>query len=325
MSKLSGIYKIVCKNNNKFYIGSSIDINRRLKTHISLLKHNKHTNEYLQRAWNKYSEQNFRYEIIETVHDNSQLQIREKWWLDHTKCYNQEIGFNLSVDPVAPMTGRFLDLIGQKFGRLTTIKPNGKDKWGSLLWECLCDCGKQKTINGNLLRRGITKSCGCLNKELASKRSIKHGLTKTKIYMIWTQINQRCNNRNHPRYKDYGGRIPPITVCYRWSNKNPHGFENFYKDVGDPPKNKSLCRMNNGKGYCANNWKWSTTKEQNNNRRNKINSKLYKYNNKKLYLFELSKKYKIHPATLWYRINKLKWPTKDAITKPIQKHKRKIK
>jgi len=321
LSEISGVYKITCKNNNKFYIGSSIDINRRLKTHISLLKNNKHSNPYLQRAWNKHGVQNFKYEIIETIYDIKQLSIREKYWLDSTKCYKEEIGFNISVDPIAPMTGRFTDLTGQKFGRLTAIRPDEKDKWGSLLWECLCDCGKIKTINGHLLRRGNTKSCGCYRK--SGEHTKTHGLSKSKIYKRWRETNQRCTNKNHSRYKDCGGR--GIKVCYRWSSKNPKGFQNFLKDVGEIPKGLVLGRINNDRGYTPNNWKLATKKEQNYNRRNKINNKLYYYNNKGRHIFEMAKEYKIHPATLWYRINKLNWSIKDALTKPIEKHKRRIK
>ena len=102
-NKISCIYKIICKNNNKFYIGSSVNINRRLKDHIRLLNKNKHNNIHLQRAWNKYGEQNFRFEIIETVNDINQLLIKEKWWIENTKCYDRKIGFNIATDTFAPM------------------------------------------------------------------------------------------------------------------------------------------------------------------------------------------------------------------------------
>lgn len=105
-TNISHIYRITCLKNKKFYIGSSIDINRRLYEHKKELNENKHYNKYLQRCWNKYGKENFKFEIIETVHDISQLLIREKWWLDNTKCYTRKIGFNLAKDPLAPMMGR---------------------------------------------------------------------------------------------------------------------------------------------------------------------------------------------------------------------------
>ena len=55
-----------------------------------------------------------------------------------------------------------IDLIGQKFGKLTVIKEAGSNRDGEALWECRCDCGSKKNIVGKLLRRGNTNSCGCL-------------------------------------------------------------------------------------------------------------------------------------------------------------------
>jgi hypothetical protein len=78
---------------------------------------------------------------------------------------------------------KLINLMGSRFGRLTVIKriPNrkrhhkdgtwgrGNEKWGPTIWLCKCDCGEEKIIRGDSLRDGNTKSCGCLNKETASK------------------------------------------------------------------------------------------------------------------------------------------------------------
>lgn len=63
------------------------------------------------------------------------------------------------------------DLTGQRFGRLTVIKPQGKNKFNNYLWLCRCDCGNEITVlSGNLLK-GNTKSCGCIQKnDLTGKR-----------------------------------------------------------------------------------------------------------------------------------------------------------
>lgn len=61
------------------------------------------------------------------------------------------------------------DIAGQKFGRLTAVRPTGERKRGYVVWECRCDCGNTKSVlRGNLVS-GNTKSCGCLSRE--SKRS----------------------------------------------------------------------------------------------------------------------------------------------------------
>ena len=56
----------------------------------------------------------------------------------------------------------FIDLTGQKFGKLTVIKEAGKNTHGDILWYCKCECGGDTIVNGDNLRRGQTKSCGCI-------------------------------------------------------------------------------------------------------------------------------------------------------------------
>ena len=64
-----------------------------------------------------------------------------------------------------------IDMVGKKFGRLTVLKEVGRNKYGHVLWLCMCDCGIEKIINGSSLREGFSKSCGCLRKELTGKRA----------------------------------------------------------------------------------------------------------------------------------------------------------
>lgn len=272
MIKQSGIYKIICIN-NKFYIGSSVNIGVRLKDHVRLLKRNKHQNKYLQNSWNKYGEKNFRFEIIENIRDTNQLPIREKWWINNTKCYKREVGFNISKDPCSPGSERLIDLTGQKFNRLAPLKYMGKTKDGKSKWLCLCDCNKETIVRGDRLKSGHTKSCGCLHKENGVKRgksSIKHGHFKnnraSKTQRVWDNMIQRCTNKNDRSYKNYGAK--GITICERWLPKN-NGFINFLADVGEIPEVLTLYRINSGGNYEPNNWRMGTQKEHYRNRRNK--------------------------------------------------------
>ena len=67
-----------------------------------------------------------------------------------------------------------LDLKGQKFARLTVISKTSERKSGSVVWLCKCDCGNIKKVSAHSLRKGNTRSCGCLKSDVTSKRSKKN-------------------------------------------------------------------------------------------------------------------------------------------------------
>jgi predicted GIY-YIG superfamily endonuclease/DNA-binding MarR family transcriptional regulator len=93
----AGIYKITCKVNGKIYIGSSADCEKRFRQHVNQLNRGKHHNSHLQRAWDKYGEENFIFEVIERINDKDKLIEREQYWIDHTKCCDEKVGYNISA------------------------------------------------------------------------------------------------------------------------------------------------------------------------------------------------------------------------------------
>lgn len=123
----------------------------------------------------------------------------------------------------------------------------------------------------------------------------KHGMFGTGTYKSWEQMKQRCLNSNCKVYNRYGGR--GITVCKRWLGKN--GFINFYRDMGDKPKNKTLDRIDNNGNYCKKNCRYATYKEQNNNKRSNI---LITYNNKTQSIKQWSEELNINYSTFYWRI-----------------------
>lgn len=98
-----GVYSITNIINNKIYVGSSINIGSRFERHRNDLIKNKHGNQRLQRAWNKYGKDNFKFNILELVAKEDEVEIlrdsllnREQFWIDFHKCYNPQFGYNLN-------------------------------------------------------------------------------------------------------------------------------------------------------------------------------------------------------------------------------------
>lgn len=117
---------------------------------------------------------------------------------------------------------RVKDMTGQRFGRLRVLGFDHLDSINSsAYWKCICDCGTEVITRGSCLRTGVTKSCGCLARELSSTRNRTHGCRNTSLYHVWIDMKQRCMNPNQVDYPRWGGR--GIKVCDEWVDS----FESF--------------------------------------------------------------------------------------------------
>jgi group I intron endonuclease len=98
-----GIYKIINVVNNKFYVGSAVDLKRRKTRHFSELRTGKHNNRYLQSSWDKYGEQAFVFVVVEPLTEQDDLLAAENVWL--ALHVGKEYCYNLGVNATAPMLG----------------------------------------------------------------------------------------------------------------------------------------------------------------------------------------------------------------------------
>lgn len=109
----SGIYKILNKINDKFYIGSAVDLPKRWREHQRKLNEKTHKNAHLQAAWDKYWNTSFEFVILE-ICSKDMLIEREQFWINATNCCDRSIGYNLN-----PTAG---NMLGFKHSEETKLK-----------------------------------------------------------------------------------------------------------------------------------------------------------------------------------------------------------
>lgn len=215
-----------------------------------------------------------------------------------------------------------IDISGKKFNRLTAIKSLNKasykqNKTSKSYWLFKCDCGNEKIIRKDDVVSGIVKSCGCLQKEMASKsakiKSKKHGDSNNRLYRIYHAILNRCYYKKDINYQNYGNR--GICVCDEWNNRNGYkkfkdwAIKNGYND------NLTIDRIDVNGDYCPENCRWATHKQQGRNTRT---NHYIVWNNEKHCISEWAEILGINPRTLQSRISR-GWDLKNIFTKPIRK------
>jgi hypothetical protein len=169
-------------------------------------------------------------------------------------------------------------IINNKYGDLTVlerveshVQKSGQKKSVHL---CVCECGNEVKVQTHRLKSGHTKTCGCKRVEFsraAGKKHFTHGDYKnnkaTDEWICWRAMKNRCYNKNHKDYKNWGAK--GVIVCDRWLES----YANFLTDMGrKPSKTHSIDRINPFGNYEPKNCRWATSKEQANNKRNNYES-----------------------------------------------------
>lgn len=211
--------------------------------------------------------------------------------------------------------GRTKDITGQRFGHLVAIRlvepyqsSSGKRY---RQWLCQCDCGNQKIIFQTNLIEGKIKSCGCEQYSVHTK----HGEAKSRLYSIWRNLRQRCNNPKAKNYDNYGGR--GIKVCDNWNNAEGYTAFKEWALSNGYRNDLTIDRINNNGNYEPSNCRWATSLEQNNNQSSNI---MISYNNEIHTLSEWSRLTGINRSTLKNRYEKGQSPEEILYT-PVDKTK----
>jgi len=217
---------------------------------------------------------------------------------------------------IIPLPKQATDITGFSYGKLTaiypvksTIKPAAKK---SLMWFCVCECGRKSVVRGSHLRMGKINSCGCSKGMYISEKKTKHGLCHTAEYRSWSMMKNRVFNKKNPAYKNYGGR--GISMCDEWIES----FERFYADMGNKPSpDHSIDRINNDGDYCPENCKWSTSIEQSRNTRRNV---FIEVNGESRCVSAWAQKMGV-PKRLIYGRLKAGWSAYSAVTKQVSHSK----
>lgn len=174
-----------------------------------------------------------------------------------------------------------------------------------------CACGEKFIEWVDKVKFDGVNSCAAYHYKRRTDGSLEEHLNHP-LFKTWSGMLERCYNRHHNSYKNYGGR--GITVCERWLK-----FDEFSTDMGERPSGTTLDRIDNDEGYSPNNCKWSTKSWQARNRRS---NRLITINDVTKTLVEWSEQDgAVSISTIRGRLN-LGWPFEKAIFHPSRNKKR---
>ncbi len=206
---------------------------------------------------------------------------------------------------------------GDRYGRWTVAEGPSVPlpRWRHAV-PVVCDCGTARMVVTGDLRRGHSRSCGCLSADttraltpvrLHPSRREKIGDTPERLAI--KNARGRCYNQNDKRFSAYGGR--GIGVCERW--RGPDGTANFIADMGPRPAGTTLDRIDVNGNYEPGNCRWATAREQLQNLRATVR---ISHDGRTMTAEEWAAKTGISQRTLTARIRR-GWDHSRAVTQPV--------
>ena len=204
ITKISGIYKIVNRIDGKYYVGSSQDIGKRWKSHVNELKRNRHWNIHLQRSWNKYGNENFKFVICKECPVYRLFECEQ----EELNRITVETSYNINLSSFSPMRG----------------KHHSKD---SKLKLSISHKGKLRSEEHrlNLSKSLKGKYVGKLHPQFGKQLSLQHKLKisksnsgkirnpQSKILMSKAKSGSKHPNYNHTTYKFFNKTTNIIEKC----------------------------------------------------------------------------------------------------------------
>ncbi len=130
---MKAIYIIKNLTTGKLYIGSAQVVKRRWRKHRESLRRGDHCNKYLQNAWDKYGEEDFKFEILEEVFKDEDLLSSEQKWLDKALAFKRELGYNICPNAGSPLGRKVTAQTRQKISQATSGENH--HFWGKTLTE----------------------------------------------------------------------------------------------------------------------------------------------------------------------------------------------
>ena len=211
------------------------------------------------------------------------------------------------------------DLTGMVVGRLTVLHYAYSNKYA--YWKCRCECGNETFVRSSHLIAGLVRSCGCLNSEIGKRtikyahaKNFKHGDSRSRLHIIWTNIIQRCHDKNSKSFIYYGGR--GIGICPEWHDFivfRDWALVNGYKD------DLTIDRINVNGNYEPLNCRWVGRDIQANNKRNNV---FIIFREERRTVAQWAKEYDI-PITTFLRWYKKGEKIEDILLKKCGKYKTK--
>lgn len=205
--------------------------------------------------------------------------------------------------------------VGDEFGRWTVIAILRQGSTGKST--CRCECGTVRDVSNSNLLYGQSRSCGCLSKDVnrGNRYGVTHGLSKTRLYHVWSSIVSRCYNHDDRAYENYGGR--GIVMCDEWRNDFKAFYDWAMSNGYDPSAPKGVCtidRIDNDGIYSPENCRWVDMQTQSNNTRC---CKIVTYKGNEYTIAQLARKSGMGTATMWQRLSR-GMSVEEAVETPLK-------